>query len=343
MNAAATPPKVVLLEAGPVSEALGDAVCAIVQAAGVTIAWQRMAAGVRSVEQSGDPMPAEVLAAIRESGLCLKTLLRTPVGGSYESPNVQLRKKLGVFAGVRALRSLPAVSSRYQDVDVLLVREMTEDIHAGIEHEIVPGVVQTIKVVTRAKSEQVIRHAFELCRRLGRKKLTLVHKANIMKRSDGMFRAVGRAMAAEYPDIAYDDIIADNAAMQLVARPERFDVLVAGNLFGDILADVGAGLVGAPSLVTGHNTAPGDVHVFEATHHVGLVTGDDGQPAATPLTLLMPALDLLRHLGEQAAADRITAAVDATLRDPSLVTPDHGGRASTSEMAAAIIAALAAA
>ncbi|MCB9740974.1 MAG: NAD-dependent isocitrate dehydrogenase [Deltaproteobacteria bacterium] len=342
MKTPVQPPRVVLLEAGPVSEALADAVCAIIRAAGVEIEWQRMAAGVRSVELSGEPMPAEVVQAIRDCGLALKTLLRTPVGGSYESPNVQLRKKLGIFAGVRALRSLPGIESRYRDVDVLLVRELTEDIHAGIEHEIIPGVVQTIKVVTRAKSEQVIRHAFELCRRLGRRKLTLVHKANIMKRSDGMFRAVGRAMAAEFPDIAYDDIIADNAAMQLVARPERFDVLVAGNLFGDILADVGAGLVGAPSLVTSHNTGPG-VHVFEATHHVGLVTGDDGKPAATPLTLLMPALDLLRHLGERAVATRITAAVCQVLADSTTVTPDHGGRASTSEMAAAIIAALPAA
>lgn len=340
MNAPVTPPRVVLLEAGMVSEALGDAVCAIIEAAGVQITWQRMAAGVRAVEQTGEPMPDTVIAAIRESGLALKTLLRTPVGGSYESPNVQLRKKLGVFAGVRALRSLDGVPSRYDNVDVLLVREMTEDIHAGIEHEIVPGIVQTIKVVTRAKSEQVIRHAFELSRRLGRKKLTLVHKANIMKRSDGMFRAIGRAMAAEYPDIAYDDIIADNAAMQLVARPERFDVLVAGNLFGDILGDVGAGLIGAPSLVTSHNSAPG-VDVFEATHHVGLVTDEHGQPAASPLTLLMPALNLLRHLGEHDAAQRITAAVGEVLRDPTKVTPDHGGRASTSAMSAAIIAALA--
>lgn len=341
-------PRVVMLKAGPVSEALGVAICEIVAAAGVAIDWQFVPAGVRSIELCGDPMPASTVEAIRDVGLAVKTLLRTPVGGGYVSPNVQLRKRLGIYAGVRALRNLDGVPSRYSDVDVLLVRELTEEIYSGIEHEIVPGVVQTIKVLTRAKSEAVIHHAFELAQRLGRKRVTLVHKANIMKRSDGLFRSIGREIAPQYPSIAFDDIIADNAAMQLVARPERFDVLVAGNLFGDILADIGAGVVGSPSLVTSHNSGrvPGTgerVEVFEATHHVGLVADEHGDPAASPLTLLMPTLDLLRHLGEHDAAARISAATSVVLRNSAVTTPDHGGRASTRTMAAAIVAALPAA
>jgi isocitrate dehydrogenase (NAD+) len=334
-----SPPRVVLLEAGPISTALGTAVAQIIEAAGVHIDWQRMPAGLLGVELHNDPMPEATVEAIRDAGLALKTLLRTPVGGGYQSPNVQLRKRLGVFAGVRALRSMPGVPSRYSDVDVLLVREMTEDIHAGIEHEIVPGVVQTIKITTRAKSERVIRHAFNVARRLGRKKVTLVHKANIMKRSDGLFRAIGREIAPDYPEIAFDDIIADNAAMQLVACPGRFDVLVAGNLFGDILGDIGAGIIGASALVSSHNSAD-SAEVFEATHHVGLLRDDAGAAAASPLYLLMPALNLLRHIEEGAAADKIYAAVVSVLQRAQTTTPDHGGRASTSEMSAAIIAAL---
>ncbi len=338
-------PRVILLEAGPVSAALGEAVRSVVAAAGVDIAWQVEPAGALGVDRLGSPLPDATVAAIADAGRCLKTLLRTPTGGGYESPNVQLRKRLGIFAGVRAIRNLDGVPSRYQGVDVLLVRELTEEIYSGIEHEVVPGVVQTIKVLTRHKSERVIRFAFELARRRGRKRLTLVHKANIMKRSDGLFRAIGREIASDYPDIAFDDVIADNAAMQLVVRPERFDVLVAGNLFGDILADVGAGLVGGSALVTSHNSGllPANglpVEVFEATHHVGLAVDTDGEPAASALTLLLPALDLLRHLGATDAATRIGLAITAVLRDPAATTPDHGGRASTRAMAAAIVAAL---
>ncbi len=333
------PHTVALLQGGPTSDALSEAVQRVITASGVTIQWQPLSAGVRAVEECGDPMPAATVAAIRAAGLCLKPLLRTPVGGGYTSPNVTLRQELGVFAGVRAVKSLPGLSSRYDNVDLILVRELTEGTYAGIEHTIVPGVVETIKVMTRDKAEQVIRFAFDEARRRGRKQVTVVHKANIMKMSDGMFRNIGREIAADYPDIAHRDIIADNAAMQMVARPEQFDVLVAGNLFGDILGDIGSGLVGSNLLVTSVNAAPG-VQVFEATGHVGGVTNHRGELSASPLALLMPAIDLLRFIGEPDAAARVLGAVTDVLRAGVDVTPAHGGVASTSTMADAIIAAM---
>ena len=330
---------VALLQGGPTSDALSEAVQRIIAASGVDIAWKTLSAGVRAVEESGDPMPQETISAIRSIGLCLKPLLRTPVGGGYTSPNVTLRQALGVFAGVRAIRSLRGVPSRYDDVDLILVRELTEGTYAGIEHTIIPGVVETIKVMTREKAEQVIRFAFDEARRRQRKQVTVVHKANIMKMSDGLFRNVGRRIAAESDDIAHRDIIADNAAMQMVARPEQFDVLVAGNLFGDILGDIGAGLVGSSLLVTSVNAASG-VKVFEATQHVGRTCNAKGEVSASPLALLMPAIDLLHHLEEHDAAERIRAATSTVLSAGDRLTVAHDGVASTSEMADAIIEAL---
>ncbi|MCO4760045.1 MAG: NAD-dependent isocitrate dehydrogenase [Myxococcales bacterium] len=332
-------PAVALLQGGPTSDALSDAVKRIVQAAGVAIDWHPLPVGVRSVDACGDPMPQSTIERIKDIGLCIKPLLRTPVGGGYTSPNVTLRQGLGVFAGVRSLRSLAGMPSRYEDVDIILVRELTEGTYAGIEHTIVPGVVETIKVLTRHKAEQVIRFAFSEAVRLGRKQVTVVHKANIMKMSDGLFRQIGKEIAAEFPQITHKDIIADNAAMQMVARPEQFDVLVAGNLFGDILGDIGAGLVGSSLIVTSANTGEG-VRVFEATQHVGGSTNDAGELCASPLALLMPAVDLLTHLGETSAVDAIRTAVSAVLARGQAVVPMHGGSASTREMADAIIAAM---
>jgi len=337
---APTIPTVALLQGGPTSDALSEAVQRVVAAAGVAITWQPRPAGVRSVQLCGEPMPESTVQAVRDAGLCLKPLLRTPLGTGYISPNVTLRKALGVFAGVRRIRSLAGVESRYDNVDLILVRELTEGTYSGIEHMIVPGVVQTIKVTTRAKGAQVIRFAFEEAQRRGRAGVTLVHKANIMKLSDGLFRRIGREIAAEFPAIAYNDIIADNAAMQMVARPEQFDVIVAANLFGDIQGDIGAGLVGSSLIVTSVNTGPG-VRVFEATLHVGVADDGINAQSASPLALLMPALDLLDHLGESAAADRIRAAITVVLQRRDRVVPMHGGSASTSAMTDAIIAAMA--
>ncbi|MBP46582.1 MAG: isocitrate dehydrogenase [Myxococcales bacterium] len=327
---------VAVLQGGPTSDALSDAVQQVIAAAGLNIQWRTLPAGVRAVEQSGDPMPPETIDAIRSVGLCLKPLLRTPVGKGYTSPNVTLRQKLGVFAGVRAIRSLNGITSRYQNVDLVLVRELTEGTYAGIEHTIIPGVVETIKVMTQGKAEQVIRFAFDEARRRGRRTVTVVHKANIMKMSDGLFRNIGRQIALDNKDIEHRDIIADNAAMQMVARPEQFDVLVAGNLFGDILGDIGAGLVGSSLLVTSVNAAD-SVKVFEATQHVGRTRNPAGEISASPLALLMPALDLLEHLEEHEAAQRIRQAASDVLCAKARLTVAHGGISSTSEMTAAII------
>lgn len=332
---------VTLVHGGPVSDALAEAVKRCIAAAGVDLAWEDVDAGVRAVEKGLAPMPDSVIESIKRTGVGLKVLLRTPVGTGYESPNVTLRKRLGVFAGVRPLRGLKGIPSRYPAFDILLVREMTEGTYAGIEHEIVPGVVESIKVMTAEKCQSLIEYGFRLCRERGRKRLTLVHKANIMKMADGMLTRIGRAVAEQYPDIEYKEIIVDNCAMQLVAKPEQFDVLVADNMFGDILGDIGAGLAGSAVLIPSINVAP-DAYVFEATHRVGQELGANGEIMANPLALLIPALEMLDHLGFAAASARLRAAASAVLQlaNRAQVTPDLGGAASTKAMADAIIAAL---
>ncbi len=328
-----------ILFGGELSAAVNAAAKRVVDATGADIAWRDMPAGEVGVEQSGSPVPDATLQAILDTGLCLHPLLKTPVGGGYISPNVTIRKAIDTFAGVRRLRTLPGVASRYEGVDILLVREMTEGTYAGIEHEIVPGVVQTIKVVTEAKCRGLVEYAFDLARRVGRKQVTLVHKANIMKMSDGMFCRVGTEVAAANPDIAYRQIIADNAAMQLVARPTQFDVMVADNLFGDILGDVGAGVVGNPTFVTGVNVGSKAL-AFQSTHLPDIVHNSAGDLAINPLLMLLPAMDLLHHAGFAAPRERLVAAVSAVLERTEKLTPDMGGDASTNAMADAIIAAL---
>lgn len=328
-----------LVRGGPISDALSDAVKRCIAAAGVEIAWEEVDAGVRSVGRGEGPMPPAVIASILRTGIGLKVLLRTPVSVGYESPNVTLRKQLGVFAGVRPLRRMTGIASRYDAVDILLVREMTEGTYAGIEHEIVPGVVESIKVMTAEKCERLIDFAFTLARDQGRKRLTLVHKANIMKMSDGMLTRIGRNIAERYPMIEYREVIVDNCAMQLVARPEQFDVLVADNMFGDILGDIGAGLLGSPVLVPSINVSP-TARVFEATHLVGVERGPDGEVMANPLALLVPAMAMLEFMACQDAAARLRQAIETVLLARLAITPDLGGTASTKAMADAIILAL---
>jgi isocitrate dehydrogenase (NAD+) len=250
-----------------------------------------------------------------------------------------LRKELGVFAGVRPIRNLAGVDSRYQNVNILLVRELTEGTYSGIEHEIVPGVMETIKITTADKCRRIVEYAFDLARRKNRKRVTLVHKANIMKQSDGMFVRIGKEVAAQNPDIEFRDIIIDNCTMQMVAKPEQFDVMVADNMFGDILSDVGAGLLGSPLLVPSINIGEG-VRIYEATHHLKYEKREDGQAIADPFVLLVPAAHLLDHLGYPVARKRLEAAMAKVAVAHQTLTPDLGGIASTNEMTDAIIAAL---
>mgnify|MGYP002632007177 CR=1 FL=1 len=330
---------VALLYGGNASKAVNDAACRIVNHVCPDIVWRELPAGTVGIELCGDSLPPATLEAIFDAGLCLQPLLKTPLGGGYTSPNVQIRKAIGTFAGVRRMRTLAGVPSRYEDVDILLVREMTEGTYAGIEHEIVPGVVQTIKVMTEQKCRNLIEYAFDLARRRERQHITLVHKANIMKMSDGMLCDVGEEIAAKHPDIGYRTLIADNAAMQLVSRPTQFDVIVADNLFGDILGDVGAGVVGSPIFVTGVNVGTKALS-FQATSIPKLVHNAAGDLAINPLLMLIPMMDLLRHLGRNDARALLIGAIENVLQSREQMTPDMGGTASTNEMADAMIAAL---
>lgn len=330
---------VALLYGGEASRHINSAACRIIDAVCDDIIWRELPAGTVSAEKGELSLPAETLEGIFDAGLCLQPLLKTPVGGGYISPNVQIRKAIKTFAGVRRLRTLKGVKSRYEGVDILLVREMTEGTYAGIEHEIVPGVVQTIKVMTEQKCRKLVEYAFDLARRRNREHITLVHKANIMKMSDGMLCRVGDEIAKKHPDVGFRKMIADNAAMQLVARPTQFDVIVADNLFGDILGDVGAGVVGNPVFVTGVNVGEKALS-FQATMVPALTETASGELAVNPLLMLIPAMDMLRHLGRTKARNRLIAAIEDVLERREHLTPDMGGTASTNEMADAIMAAL---
>jgi isocitrate dehydrogenase (NAD+) len=248
---------------------------------------------------------------------------------------MRLRQALGLYAILRPIQNLPGLTSRYAGVDLLLIREGTEDLYAGIEFEVVPGVAQSIKVTTRAACLRICRFAFELAKQRGRRAVTLVHKANIMKQADGLFLRSGEEVAADYPDITFRTIIADNACMQLVRAPQQFDVLVAQNLFGDILADLGAGIVGGISAVWGECTGDDDIHVFEVLH--GIAPALEGKGVANPLPFLLPTKALLSHLGETAAAERLGTAISRTLED-GIRPRDLGGTAGTAAFVDALLA-----
>ena len=336
--AAADPVRTVALIPG---DGIGPEVCEatvrILDAAGVPLRWERLEAGREAAARYGTPLPTETLAAIRTHRIALKTRLAAPLGGAFESPNVMLRKALDLYANVRPVRNFPGRASRYPDLDLLIVRENTEGEYAGLEHQVVPGVVESIKVTTRRASTRIARFAFALAAREGRRKITAVHKANIMKRADGLFLECCRAVAAEHPAIAYQELIVDNTCMQLVMNPYQFDVLLTPNFYGDLISDLCAGLAGGLGVVPGANFGD-EIAVYEAIH--GDAPELVGKNLANPLTLLVSALFMLRQLGLGAHADRITAATAAVLTVHRHVTRDLGGDARTSAMADAIIAAL---
>jgi len=329
---------VTLIPGDGVGPEVARAMRRVLTATGVDLAWREVVAGRKAYERTGNALPDAVVESVRETGVALKGRFATPLGArGYESANVLLRKRLDLYAMVRPVRVMPGLRGRYEYVDFVLIREATEDVYAGIEHVVVPGVVQSIKVTTRQACERVIRFAFEYARASGRSKVTLAHKANIMKKADGLFLRCGEEIAPGYPGIAFETIIADNACMQLVRDPSRYDVIVAQNLFGDLFSDLGAGLVGGVSNVWGELRGDGPTAVFEAIH--GLEDDLVGTGRANPLTLLRPAVAMLRHLGESAAADRLDAAIADTL-GAGIRTPDIGGAASTDAMVDAIIARL---
>jgi isocitrate dehydrogenase (NAD+) len=315
-----------------------EAVVRILAASGVSIDWERHDAGVLAVERGGIPLPVELLDSIRRNKVALKGPVTTPIGTGFTSVNVGLRKALDLFANLRPIANMPGIPSRFQGVDMIIVRENTEDLYAGLEHEIVPGIVESLKIITEKASSRIGRFAFEYARKHGRKKVTSLHKANIMKLSDGLFIGSVRAVARDFPDITYDEKIIDAACMHLVMRPEQFDVLVMPNLYGDIVSDLCAGLVGGLGVVGAANLGT-DVGVFEAVH--GSAPDIAGKNFANPTALLLSAVLMLRHIDEGAAADRIMTALHSVLESGQARTRDLGGTTSTFAFADAVCRAIA--
>ena len=307
----------------------------VVDASGAEINWHVVDAGESQMEKYGTPLPQHVLDSVRADGIALKGPITTPIGVGFRSVNVALRKEFDLYANVRPARTFKGVESRYENVDLVVVRENTEDLYAGIEHKKGGVAAESIKLITRAGSERIARFAFDYAVKNGRKKVTCVHKANIMKLSDGLFLDVCRGVAAEYPQIEFEDKIVDALCMQLVQHPETFDVLVLPNLYGDIVSDLCAGLVGGLGLAPSANIGK-DAAIFEAVH--GSAPKHAGLNDANPTALILSAVLMLRHLGESAAADRVETAVLALLAEGKSVTHDLGGNLGTSEFADAVIA-----
>jgi isocitrate dehydrogenase (NAD+) len=314
-----------------------EAVVRILQTAGVDIEWERHDAGVIAFKRFGASLPAELLDSIRRNKTALKGPVTTPIGEGFTSVNVGLRKALDLYANLRPVANLAGVTSRFTGVDLVIVRENTEDLYSGLEHEVVPGVVESLKIITARASTRIARFAFEYARKHGRKRVTAIHKANIMKLGDGLFLESVRTVAREFGDIPYDEKIVDATCMHLVMRPEQFDVLLLPNLYGDIVSDLCAGLVGGLGIVPGANLGS-DTAVFEAVH--GSAPDIAGKNLANPTALLLSALMMLRHLGEQPAADRIQAALGGVLVAGRVRTRDLGGTATTTEFTQEICRAL---
>jgi isocitrate dehydrogenase (NAD+) len=306
----------------------------IIEASGVEVQWETYYAGAQALEKFGETLPKELLDSILRNKVALKGPITTPVGKGFTSVNVGLRKTLDLYANLRPVRALPNVPCRYPELDLIVVRENTESLYAGLEHVVVPGVVESLKIITEKASTRIARFAFEHARRESRKKVTAVHKANIMKLSDGLFLDCFRRVSVDYPDIEADDKIVDNACMQLVMRPEQFDVMLLENLYGDIVSDLCAGLVGGLGLVPGANIGEKGA-VFEAVH--GSAPDIAGQGIANPTALLQSGILMLRYIGEREAADRIENAILTVFEEGKIRTRDIGGTAKTAEFADAII------
>ena len=310
-----------------------EAVVRILKASGVSIDWDSHVAGLVAFERTGQALPVELVDSIRRNKVALKGPVTTPIGQGFTSVNVGLRKALDLYANLRPVWNLPGVDARFQGIDLVIVRENTEDLYAGLEHEVVPGVVESLKIITEKASTRIAHFAFQHAKKHGRKKVTSIHKANIMKLSDGLFIDSVRRAARDYIDIQYDERIVDAACMQLVMYPEQFDVLVLPNLYGDIVSDLCAGLVGGLGVVGAANLGA-EIGVFEAVH--GSAPDIAGKQLANPTALLLSAVMMLRHIDEGDAADRIMAALGAVLTAKRVRTRDLGGTAATLEFADAV-------
>lgn len=329
--------KVTLIRGDGIGPEIADATLEVIAATGAKIEWDERAAGFGAIATHGAPLPQETVESIRANHYCLKGPLHTPVGGGYTSVNVALRQEFELYANVRPAKSFVGVKTPFDNVDLVVVRENTEGFYSGIQYYVdaKKTAAQSIGVTTKAASERVIRFAFEFARANKRKRVTLVHKANILKLTTGMFLSCGKAIATEYPEITFDDRIIDNMAMQLVTRPHTFDVIVTTNLFGDILSDLTAGLVGGLGLAPSGNIGD-EVSMFEAVH--GTAPDIVGKGIANPTSLLLSGAMLLTRIGYGAEAERVQTAVRAVLAEGQVRTPDLGGTASTMDFARAIAA-----
>jgi isocitrate dehydrogenase (NAD+) len=323
---------VTLIRGDGIGPEVTDAVLAILDAAKAPLVFEEVVVGRRAEQEEGDPLPARALDSIRRNRVALKGPVGTPIGKGFQSVNVRLRQTLNLYANLRPVKNVPSIRSRFDGVDLVVVRENTEDLYSGLEHTVVPGVVESLKIITATASTRIAKFAFDYARANGRRRVTAVHKANIMKLSDGLFLDCVRKVAEDYPDIVSDDRIVDAACMDLVMRPEKYDVLLLENLYGDIVSDLAAGLVGGLGVVPGANLGA-EAAIFEAVH--GTAPDIAGQNKANPTALLMSAILMLRHLDMPALADRVETAMLETLRE-GIKTPDVGGTAGTKEFAEAI-------
>jgi isocitrate dehydrogenase (NAD+) len=328
---------------------------AVVEASGAAVAFEEAVAGMRAERESGTPLPRAVFDSIARNKIALKGPTQTPFGGSYRvtveragadggiekrshpSVTIALRKELGLFVNVRPVKNYPGVASRYENVDLVVFRENTEDLYTGNERMVDPDTAEAIKTITRAATERVARFAFDYCRRLSRRRLTIGHKANVLKMTDGLFLKVSQELAHLYPEIQTDARVVDALCMELVVKPEQFDGLLLANLYGDIISDLCAGLVGGLGVAPGANIGP-DCAMFESVH--GSAPDIAGQDIANPMAMILSAVMMLRYIGQPQPADRIEAALTEVLREKKAVTPDLGGNAGTKAMASAVIAAL---
>jgi isocitrate dehydrogenase (NAD+) len=324
---------ITLIPGDGIGPEVSEAVVRILAAAGVDIDWERHDAGATAFEKTGATLPPALLDSIRRNRVALKGPIGTPVAAGFASVNVGLRKALDLYANLRPVANLPGVTSRFQGVDLVIVRENTEDLYSGLEHEVVPGVVESLKIITSRASTRIARFAFAYAQQHGRRRVTAVHKANIMKLGDGLFLTCVRDVAKASPGVAYDEVIVDAACMHLVLRPERFDVLVMPNLYGDIVSDLCAGLVGGLGVVGSANLGD-DIAVFEAVH--GTAPDIAGRNLANPTALLLSALLMLQHLGEASRAAAIRLALERVLTRGDVRTQDLGGTATTSDYTDAI-------
>src|SRR5262249_25244735 len=326
---------VVLIPGDGIGPEVTAATCAVVTAAGARVRWIEALAGIPAAERYNEPLPAQTLDLIRQHRVALKGPCTTPVGKGFRSINVRLRQELDLYASIRPVRSLPGIDVPYENVELVVVRENTQGPYPGLEHYVVPGVVESLRIVTRKAAERIVRFAFELARTEGRKRVTFCHKADVLPQSDGMFLAVARTVADDYPFLEFQEIAIDHLALELTLQPNHFDVLVMENLFGDVISDLCAGLVGGLGLVPGANI--GTRHaVFEAVH--GSAPDIAGKGLANPIALIRSAALMLVHIGQRQTANRIEEAVRKTLPNKAVLTRDLGGAGTTATVTRALIA-----